>query len=122
MSIFTIIKKVAGPVLATHNFVLEGKQGSLRIAFSKKRDDVTQYIVFQKSNFQHAMRIEFSTSIKPIPVLGHSLSDKYINKFWWEYDDSNIETKYTIINELLSIAINDGISYLETMSIPELLE
>lgn len=37
MSIFTIIKKVAGPVLAAHNFVLEGKQGSLRIAFSKKR-------------------------------------------------------------------------------------
>jgi hypothetical protein len=115
-----MIKKVAGPVLANYNFVLEGKQGSARIAFSKKRNDETQFIVFQKSNFQHALRIEFSTSIKPIPMLGHRLAAKDINKFWWEYNDSDNDSKCMVINDLLTIAINNGIDYLEIMSIPEL--
>jgi hypothetical protein len=114
LSILSIIKKNAGTKLKDYDFNYEGKQGSARWIFSREKRGVTQYITFQKSNLMDAIRVEFTTSINPMPVLGNHLTGR--DDFWYMYNDD--ESLNKVVGDLVSIAINEGISCLDLMSTP----
>lgn len=62
MSISSIMKSNVAIKLKEFGFALEKNKGSVRWVFSRKKEEITQYIVFQKSNLSQSVKVEFSTS------------------------------------------------------------
>lgn len=124
MSIIAVLKNLTVPRLLEHGFQYEGKQGSVRWVFTRKVRDIRQFIIFQKSNYAHALRVQFSTSNKEQPGIdGYKPGiDGYrlglgIPPFWDYNDDISLEK---VIEGLTEIAVNYGLPCLELMSQPDL--
>ncbi|OPX43985.1 hypothetical protein CLHUN_20100 [Ruminiclostridium hungatei] len=116
MTVSDIIKKIAGQELKKYDFKFDCKQGAVRWVFSRNKFGIMQYITFQKSNLMDALRVEFTTSINSMPVLGSHLINSI--DYWLSYNDEISLEK--VINDLVSIIISEGILCLDAMSTPDI--
>lgn len=116
MSINSIIKNNAAIKLKEFGFIFEKKQGSLRWMFSRKKEDIIQYIVFDKSSFSQSIRVEFSTSNSRRE---YNLYDIILDvKCWWEY--KNEQELEEAIEEIVNLSIKHVIPFLDIIMIPDI--
>lgn len=116
-----IIRKIAGPALEKEGFVyskeMSGPGYTAFYNFEKKHE-----ISFQKSNYANLLRINLVSSInKPWCFLGQGkLDERYSKTFWLEY--SNEEEFAQVVNELLKVVLEKGLSALDYIDSTEMVK
>jgi hypothetical protein len=119
MTLKKTILKLATPRLNEHGFIFDSNyvmSGMWR--FVREVNTKKQFIDFQKSNFDSAIRIQFSTSLSTWYVTGNQFYDNMTSKHFWNYKDKDELNK--VIIQLTDIALEYGIPYLDNMLIPNL--
>lgn len=115
MSVVTVLKRVVGSGLKPYGFEYAGKQTIYRWAFSRERDGVVQYVVFQKYRYDYGLRVIFDTSNLPQDMdelCGLVLSPIAKRYYVFETDKELAE----ILTLILPLIIEYGIPHLEKKS------
>lgn len=119
MSITKIIKNLVVPELNKYGFKYLGIEAKSRWLFEKKIENISQYIIFNKSIYHKAFNVELS--LEKYPMQRYCRLNELIGseqKIWWEYmDDGELES---VILELNKIVIEKGIDFLNLLSMPNI--
>ena len=118
MYVMSVIKRKAIEPLKAHGFIYSGKGDSASWVFSRIKNDVTQSMIFQKSNLSRKLKIILSTSVNNGRLIEGDMFDEESNKYWWEYN--NEHELEEVISKLVDILIQYGIPFLDLMSIPDI--
>jgi hypothetical protein len=120
MSIKTVIKRQAVPLLSNLGFIFDDSNSPNIWKFIREEQNQKRIIAIQKSNHvPNTLRIQFSTSLPNTMVYGSQLLEGRSEEHWNIYEDN--DGLSNVVRRLLEIAITYGIPYLDQAIIPDLL-